>query len=267
LRTLVQTVEAILVFRDQSHGLLLSELGGYLDKLGEGGGGTKRLGTLIRHPKWKAHQLEEFLLERADQQLGQWEANGQDGLLIWDATVLEKPESLKGEGLCAVRSSKAVRLTHVKKGDYHPPSAPIFVPGLHGIGLRLSGRSAKQGPPLLAALRWWTSRGPLASYEKDENGKLLRLVTQRWASSLIHVAGPRLLWQSLVGSPSRLPGPFCLAVENELSSGGCSGRETSGVENRSRQAGPGSPHDLRCGSPLQCRRQRALLSRDPSRLS
>lgn len=187
LRTLVQTVEAILVFRDQSHGLLLSELGGYLDQLGEGGGGTKRLGTLIHHSKWKAQQIEEFLFERADQQLEQWETQGEEGLLIWDATVLEKPESLKGEGLCAVRSSKAARLTHVKKGYYHPPSAPIFVPGLHGIGLLLAGRAVHQGPPMLAALRWWTSRGPLASYEKDESCKLLRLVSARWGSRLIHV--------------------------------------------------------------------------------
>src|SRR5438132_7459334 len=99
----------------------------------------------------------------------------------------EKPESLKAEGLCAVRSSKAARLTHVKQGCYHPPGAPIFVPGLHGIGLLLAGRADRQGPAWLAALRWWTSRGPFASYEKDENCKLLRLVTQRWGDSLIHV--------------------------------------------------------------------------------
>src|SRR6266699_2158102 len=136
----------------------------------------RRLGTLVRHEKWKAQQIDELLLERAEQQLEQWEANGEDGLLIWDGTVLEKPESLKAEGLCAVRSSKAGRLTHVKKGYYHPPGAPIFVPGMHGIGLLLASRSAKQGPAMLAALRWWTSRGPLASYEKDENCKLLREV-------------------------------------------------------------------------------------------
>lgn len=187
VRTLVQTVEAILVFRDPSHGLLLSELGGYLDRLGAGGGGTKRLSTLIHHPKWKATQIEEFLLERADQQLAQWEGQGEEGLLIWDGTVLEKPESLTGEGLCAVRSSKAARLTHVKKGYYHPPGAPICVPGLHGIGLLLAGRAVHQGPPMLAALRWWTSRGPLASYEKDETCKLLRLVTRRWGNTLLHV--------------------------------------------------------------------------------
>jgi hypothetical protein len=32
LRTLVQTVEAILAFRNEVHGLVLSELGGYLDR-------------------------------------------------------------------------------------------------------------------------------------------------------------------------------------------------------------------------------------------
>jgi hypothetical protein len=186
LRTLVQTVEAILAFRDRNHGLLLSELGSYMDGLGHGGG-TKRLSTLIHHQGWKAQQIDAFLLRRADAQIAQWEARGEEGLLIWDGTVLEKPESLKAEGLCAVRSSKAARLTHVKKGYYHPPDAPIFVPGLHGIGLLLAGRSDQQGPALLAALRWWTSRGPLASYEKDENCKLLRLVTQRWGRSLIQV--------------------------------------------------------------------------------
>jgi len=174
LRTLVQTVEAILAFRDQNHGLLLSELGGYMDGLGKGGG-TKRLSTLIHHRSWQAQQIE------------QWESRGEEGLLIWDGTVLEKPESQCASGLCAVRSSKAKRLTHVKKGYYTPPGAPIFVPGLHGIGLLLVGRANRQGPAQLAALRWWTSRGPLASYEKDENCKLLRLAMQRWGGKLLHV--------------------------------------------------------------------------------
>jgi hypothetical protein len=68
LKTLVQTVEAILAFRDRCNGLLFWELGGYLDQLGGGGGGVKRLETLIHHPKWKAEEIEEFLLWRADQQ-------------------------------------------------------------------------------------------------------------------------------------------------------------------------------------------------------
>lgn len=186
LRTLVQTVEAIVAFRDRTHGLLLSELGDYMDGLGRGGG-TKRLSTLIHHQGWQAQQIEEFLLQQADSQIAQWEAQGEDGLLIWDGTVLEKPESLCAEGLCAVRSSKALRLTRVKKGYYHPPGKPVFVPGLHGIGLLVAGHSDQQGPAMLAALRWWTSRGPLASYERDENCKLLRLSSRRWGHRLIHV--------------------------------------------------------------------------------
>jgi Transposase DDE domain len=186
LRTLVQTVEAIIAFRDNSHGLLLSELGSYLDRLGHGGG-TKRLSTLIHHRGWKARQIEEFLLWRADEQLAQWQADGEEGLLIWDGTVLEKPESLKAEGLCAVISSKARRLTRIKPGYYHPPGKPIFVPGLHGIGLLLAGRSQRLGPALLAALRWWTSRGPLASYQIDQNCQLMRMAAGRWGRELVHV--------------------------------------------------------------------------------
>src|SRR5258708_1799296 len=157
-----------------------------MDGLG-GGGGTKRLSTLIHHQGWKAQQIEEFLLQQADSQIEDWEAQGQDGLLIWDGTVLEKPESLSAEGLCAVRSSKALRLTHVKKGYYRPPGAPIFVPGLHGIGLLLAGRKKHQGPPQLAALRWWTSRGALASHEKDENCQLLRLTSRLFGRRVVHV--------------------------------------------------------------------------------
>lgn len=39
LKTLVQGVEAILAFRDEAHGLVLSELGDCLDRLHGGGGG------------------------------------------------------------------------------------------------------------------------------------------------------------------------------------------------------------------------------------
>jgi hypothetical protein len=142
---------------------------------------------LIRHRKWQASDIDSFVWQRADAQLQQWEQLGEEGLVIWDGTVLEKPESLAAEGLCAVRSSKAKHLTHVKKGYYHPPGAPIFVPGLHGIGLLLAGRQERLLPASLIAMRWWTSRGPLASYEKDENCKLLRQVAQCWGRRVVHV--------------------------------------------------------------------------------
>ncbi len=86
LRTLVQTVEALVAFRDSTHGLLLTELGSYLDGLG-GSGGTKRLGTLMRHRKWQARAIDTFVWQRADAQISQWEQDGEDGLVIWDGTV------------------------------------------------------------------------------------------------------------------------------------------------------------------------------------
>jgi hypothetical protein len=187
LRTLVQTTEAILALRDSTHGLLLSELGSSLEGLEAGGGGTKRLGTLIRHRKWQARQIESFLWQKADDQVSKCEQLGEEGLVIWDGTVLEKPESLAPEGLCAVSSSKAVRLTHRKSGSSHRPGAAIFVPGMPGIGLVLAGRQASLGPASVIALRWCTSRGALASSEKEENCKLLRLTSRWWGRRVLHV--------------------------------------------------------------------------------
>src|ERR1700730_13909039 len=72
LRTLVQTVEALIAFRDSTHGLLLTELGSYLDGLGRRGG-TKRVGRLLHHRKWQARDIDTFLGQRADAQIKQWE--------------------------------------------------------------------------------------------------------------------------------------------------------------------------------------------------
>lgn len=96
LKTLVQVVEAILAFRDEAHGLVLSELGDYLDRLHGGGGGTKRLATLIHHEKWQAQEMEAFLWGRAKAQLEDWEGQGQDGLLSLrcdDAGKTGEPQS------------------------------------------------------------------------------------------------------------------------------------------------------------------------------
>jgi hypothetical protein len=196
IRNLIQAVEAILSFRDRANGLLLSELGDAMDGMGAEGGGTKRLGRLIHHLGWKAKEIEAFLLWRADQALQELEAVGEDALLIWDGSPWEKPESLKAEGLCAVRSSKAKRLTRIKKGYYNPPRGPIFVPGLHAIGLLLASRHKAASVVQLVLMRWWTSRGIWASFERDEQLKLLRVVAQEWGKRLLHVFD-----QGFSGSP------------------------------------------------------------------
>ena len=102
IRTFVQAIEAMLTFRDRINGLLLSELGEYLDPIGKGGG-TKRLSRLLHSPKWTAVIIDRFLWWRASQQVEQWEQRREEGLLIWDSSVWEKPESLKSEGLGPVQ--------------------------------------------------------------------------------------------------------------------------------------------------------------------
>ena len=72
--------------------------------------------------------------------------------LLTNESVIEKPESLKAERLCAVRSSKARRLKRIKPGYYNPPSGrPVFVPGLNWLQVVVTGM---KGAPALAHIRF-----------------------------------------------------------------------------------------------------------------
>src|SRR3989441_9238254 len=76
-------------------------------------------------------------------------------LSIWESSEWEKPESLKVEGLCAVRSSKARRLTHIKPGYYTPPSRPdlragnALARGHRGGALGPAGSASARGDALV----------------------------------------------------------------------------------------------------------------------
>ena len=91
--------------------------------------------------------------------------------------MLEKPESSALEGLGPVRSSKAARLKRIKPGYYNPPGGrPVFVPGMQWLTVMVAGMA---GPPTLAAMRWWTSRGPLASHRREQRAELLAQCAER----------------------------------------------------------------------------------------
>jgi hypothetical protein len=184
VRTFVATVEAMIRWRNRAHGLLLSELGGYLLAPEHAPAGTKRLSNLLRSPRWSATLIADWLWRQADTRLTALEAAEADALAIWDESVIEKPESGALEGLCAVRSSKAHRPTHIKPGFFQPPSRPVFVPGMQWIGVALLGMS---GPPCVAAMRWWTSRGERASDKRAEEGALLRQCVVAWGARVLHV--------------------------------------------------------------------------------
>src|SRR5712691_10767267 len=187
VRTFLQSIAVILTFRDRANGLLLSELGGYLLSPEHAPAGTKRLSNLLHSAKWRASLIMHFLWQRASEQLKQWQQAGQDGLLLWDESGWEKPESWHLDDLGPTRSRKAARLTHIKPGYYSPPRGPIFVPGLQWLAVLLVGRLAQQGPPLLAAQRWWSNRGPRRSFKRDEEGKLLVELAAGWGRAVIHV--------------------------------------------------------------------------------
>ena len=185
VRTFFLALVAIVRLRHSRSGLLLSELGAHVLSPAQAPAGTKRLSNLLRSPKWSHTLLHRFLWHLADQALSQLEQQGELTLAIWDESVLEKPESIALEGLCPVRSSKAARLKRIKPGYYHPPGGPpVFVPGLQWLTVMVAGM---QGPPSLAAMRWWTSRGPLASHRRDETASLLSQCAQRWQRRVVHV--------------------------------------------------------------------------------
>jgi len=191
VRTFVCTLEAIVRLRHRAHGLLLSELGAYLMPPEHAPAGTKRLSNLLHSAKWSANIISAFLWQQAltrhqqmiQEQMIQKE-DQQPPLLLWDESVIEKPESLHAEGLCPVRSSKAKRLTHIKPGFYTPPTKPIFVPGMNWISLLLCGPT---GAPLVAAMQWWTTRGPLARDKRTLQIDLLKRCTQAFGTQILHV--------------------------------------------------------------------------------
>lgn len=205
VRTLGATVEVLLQHRNGSSGLLLSELGAFLTPPGQAPAGTKRLSNLLRSKRWSADLLAEYLWERAQRQLLDWISQERDPTAIWDESVWEKPESIALEGLGSVVSARAKRLKRIRKGYYDPPGGPpVIVPGLNWLGLLLFGVG---GPPVLAAMRWWTNRGERAEEKREVERSLLKRCAAAWGKSVLHVfdrgfAGAPWL-EALAGSDAR----------------------------------------------------------------
>lgn len=185
VRTFWQTIEAMIRFRNRAHGLLLSELGGYLLSPAQAPAGTKRLSNLLRCSGWAADLIDQFLWQQAKERQDVLVQAGEPALLLWDESRIEKPESLHAEGLCAVYSVKAARLKRIKPGFYNPPSGrPVFVPGIGWIGLLLLGMS---GPPTVAAMRWFSTRGKQAMDERKAQYDLLTQCARSLGRTVLHV--------------------------------------------------------------------------------
>ncbi len=201
-RRLVQTwfdlLVVILIHRHRNQGLLLSELGGHLLGNDRAPAGTKRIASLLHSQRWQAKLMEDYLWEQGDEKVEACMHPQEDTYVIWDESEIEKPESLKPERLCAVRSVKARRLKRIKKGYYNPPGGrPVFVPGFHWFQVVVTGL---HGHPCLAHFHWWTTRGEAASQMRDEEGQVLLRLAKRWGRQVIHI------WdRGFAGAPWLLP--------------------------------------------------------------
>lgn len=177
---------ALVRHRSRSSGLLLSELGGVLLSPDKAPAGTKRISNLLRSPKWAARLIVDYLTEGAQTYVQKLlEQERELPLLLWDESVQEKCESLKGQGLCAVRSVKAKRQLRVKPGYYDPPTKQaVHVPGFRWVGLVCCGLWAQ---PLLARFEWWTSRGGQATSLAQVRLSLLLWARQAFGQAVLHV--------------------------------------------------------------------------------
>jgi hypothetical protein len=185
VKTFLDLVMVILIHRHRNNGLLLSELGDQLLGGEHGPAGVKRVAKLLHSERWSSQVIEEYLWATGDQAVGRRLAEGGAVYVIWDESVIEKPESLKAEGLCAVRSSKAVRLKRIKPGYFNPPGGPpIFVPGMNWLQVLVTG---VYGIPSLAHVCWWTTRGEKQSDKRTEEAQILRRTAKMWGRQVIHI--------------------------------------------------------------------------------
>lgn len=185
VKTMLDLVKVILLQRHRQNGLVLSELGDQLLGGEHGPAGVKRITRLIHSTQWTSHLILQYLWRKGHAKVQELAQQREEAYVIWDESVLEKPESLKAEGLCAVRSTKAARLKRIKPGYFNPPTGrPIFVPGMNWLQLLVTGL---QGTPVLAHLCWWTTRGLRASRKRQEEGAILRKVAKLWGRGVIHL--------------------------------------------------------------------------------
>jgi hypothetical protein len=185
VETFLALVLVVIMHRHRNTGLLLSELGGYLKRPDQAPAGTKRISRLLHSPKWGAEMIETYLWTQADARVESLNAEGKQVLVVWDESVIEKPESLQLEGLCAVRSSKAKRLKRIKPGYFNPPAGrPICVPGYHWLQVLVMGM---EGPVKAANMRWWSTRGDQATEKRAVEREILAEVAHRWGSQPLHI--------------------------------------------------------------------------------
>lgn len=168
--TVFDTFMGMLNFRDKINGLVLSELGAYVNGPKHAPAGTKRISNLLRNKSWSHEDIGADLSKKAKERLSKKGEEGKQWLMHWDDSVIEKAESWKSEGLCPVFSSKASRLTRIKPG-YYKKYGRICVPGMEWSAGVLSSLCDR---PTIGFMEWWTTKGKHRDSRSNILYKMLR---------------------------------------------------------------------------------------------
>jgi hypothetical protein len=206
VRTLANSVLAVVRHRNRALALLLSELGSVIAGPKHGPAGTKRIANLIHSDRWSAEDIDDFLLEEGSSMVEAEAARVDEGraICILDSSVLEKPESAALEGLSPVRSAKALRIGRPRPklgpGYYRGrPGGPIVVPGFEWTSALVTGwaERGERRPVALGAWHWHArpredleGEGPAVVRERGVEAarRVLSRVNGAWGrEKLLHV--------------------------------------------------------------------------------
>jgi hypothetical protein len=185
VETFCQGIRTLIEARNQAPGLVVSELGAILLSGRQATAGEKRLHRLLSSEKWSEELIRIFQWNEAEKRDEELKKEGEEIYVIWDGSVIEKPESQKAEDLCAVKSSKAARRKKTRKGAFNQPGGkPVVVLGYEWTACVVVG---KKGKPSLAMMDFWSRKGPEATTAKREEERMLMKVAGRWGKNVLHL--------------------------------------------------------------------------------
>ena len=124
VRTVLDLLQVMLVLRHNRYGLLLSELGGYLLGPAHAPAGTKRISNLLRSPRWSHALIDQYQWRQADRQVQALQQSGSPVLVVWDESVVEKPESWQAKDSVQCGPPKrSVSTASSRATTIHPPAS------------------------------------------------------------------------------------------------------------------------------------------------
>lgn len=100
VQTFLQGIRTIIEARNQTPGLVISELGALLLSGREATAGEKRIHRLLASEKWSEELIKVFQWNEAQNRYEELRREGEQVFVIWDGSVIEKPESRDPQKTC-----------------------------------------------------------------------------------------------------------------------------------------------------------------------